>query len=278
MKLLSNSTRALGWLMMAVAAMAAPTALATCELSPTQVSTVYPTAGQLPENLLRFYLYFSGPMRRDAVRAATYLADADGHRLEGVFLDNRVELWSKDSTRLTLLFDPGRVKTGLVAHNALGRALTPGNDYQLVVDTTARDARGCNLASRYVKPFRAVSADYQPPNIDNWQVSQPASHSQQPLVVTLDGITDHVSLAYRLRVHDRDNKVVAGRLALGDQERQWRFTPTRPWSQGPYQLVIDPALEDIAGNRLSGLFDQPSLAREAENQAKAITLALPLAQ
>ena len=266
--------RTLAWTLLA--AMAAPAAFATCEQASTRVSTVYPTAGQLPENLLRFYLYFSGPMRRDAVRAATYLADAKGNRLKGVFLDNREELWSKDSTRLTLLFDPGRVKTGLVAHNALGRALTPGQDYQLVVDSSAKDARGCNLASRYVKTFRAVAADYQAPDISRWQLSQPADRSRQPLLLTLDGITDHLSLAYRLRVHDEDGVVVAGRLALGDRERQWRFTPNRPWDKGPYQLVIDPGLEDIAGNRLSGLFDQPSLARESEAQHKAVTLPITL--
>jgi len=231
-----------------------------------QVSAVYPTADTLPENLLRFYIYFSRPMQREDILSSVYLADGNGNRLEGVFLDNRFDLWSPDSTRLTLLFDPGRVKTGLVAHNAMGRALKPEQHYQLVVDTTAKDADGCGLGSNFRKAFEVTKADYTAPDIDSWTISQPGKDSKDALAVDLNGPMDHVSLAYRIRVKAGTGQSVPGRIALAQQEQQWRFVPNQPWSHGPYQLVVNPVLEDVAGNRITGLFDQPSLARESTAQ------------
>lgn len=243
------------------------------------VDEVYPTADALPENLLRFYIYFSKPMQREDILSHVYLADADGNKQSGVFLDNR--LWSPDSTRLTLLFDPGRVKTGLVAHNTMGRALKPGKDYQLVVDTKARDKDGCPLGKRFTKAFKALAADYSIPDIKQWRISSPQQGSRETLVVELNGMMDHVSLASRIRVKDKDDNSVPGRIALEDAEQRWLFTPDQPWRDtGYYQLAVDSVLEDVAGNRLGGLFDQPSLAQEsaAQKQRALLPVTIKLSQ
>lgn len=249
----------------------------TCapETEKAQVSAVYPTADSLPENLLRFYIYFSKPMQRRDILSSMYLTDASGKRLDGVFLDNRFDLWSADNTRLTLLFDPGRVKTGLVAHNAMGRALIPGEHYQLVVDTSAIDANGCTMASRFTKAFTATEADYDAPDVSQWKISQVQQGSKEALTVDLNGPMDHVSLAYRIRVKDVSGQSVPGRLDLAKHEQRWIFKPAQPWSQGPYHLNVDPVLEDVAGNRLTGLFDQPSLANESEAQRQWISIEVP---
>lgn len=231
-----------------------------------QVSAVYPTADVLPENLLRFYVYFSKPMQRQDILSSVYLVDQDGNRLDGVFLDNKFDLWSPDSSRLTLLFDPGRVKTGLVAHNAMGRALKPGEEYQLVIDTSAADVDGCYLNRTFRKTFTATEADYEVPDIHEWKIHQPEQGSNEPLRIDLNGKMDHVSLAYRIRVKDEVGNTVAGSIALSKHEQQWIFTPEQLWESSQYQVVVDPVLEDVAGNRLTGLFDQPSLARESAGQ------------
>ncbi|MGR5147958.1 hypothetical protein ACQKP8_15595 [Photobacterium alginatilyticum] len=75
-----------------------------------------------------------------------------------VFLDNKFALWSTDSSRLTLLFDPGRVKTGLVAHNAMGRALIPGEDYQLVIDPILEDVAGNRITGLFDQPSLAAES------------------------------------------------------------------------------------------------------------------------
>jgi len=231
-----------------------------------QVSAVYPTADTLPENLLRFYIYFSQPMQREDILSSIFLTDADDNKLDGVFLDNKFDLWSPDNTRLTLLFDPGRVKTGLVAHNAMGRALIPGSEYQLIVDASAQSAKGCKLASRFVKTFKASEADYELPDVEQWKISRPLLGSRNALTVELNGVIDHVSLAYRVRVKDKAGETVAGNISLSKHEQQWVFVPAQPWKKDSYRLMVDPVLEDVAGNRTTGLFDQPSLAKESAEQ------------
>jgi len=240
---------------LAAALVAGP--LQACEDGQTEVSDVYPSGTALPENLLRFYIYFSAPMGEGDILPAINLLDAEGRRVEGVFLPNRFDLWSADRTRLTLLLDPGRVKSGLQANLALGRALVPGETYHLQISDTAQDARGCALASAHSATFEATEADLSSPSPAEWVLTVPKVETRAPLKVALDGPVDHLSLAYRLRVIGPDGAPVPGRIDLGESETDWLFTPRAPWQETAYGLAIDPTLEDLAGNRPGVLFDQP---------------------
>jgi len=240
---------------LALAVMAGP--IDACEGGLTRVSAVYPSGQTLPENLLRFYVYFSAPMGQNDILPAIDLLDARGRHVDGVFLSNRFDLWSADRTRLTLLLDPGRVKTGLQAHRALGRALTPGETYHLQISTTARDTHGCPLAAPHRVTFEASHADLASPSPADWALIAPKVGTRAPLIVVLDGPVDHLSLAYRLRVIGADGAPVPGRIDLDEAETRWLFTPRVPWHDMAHRLAIDPMLEDLAGNRPGVLFDQP---------------------
>lgn len=229
-----------------------------CEGDLTTVSDVYPSGPKLPENLLRFYIYFSAPMDSGDILSSIELVDDKGRVVEGAFLPNRYDLWSADRTRLTLLFDPGRVKTGLQANLALGRALVAGETYHLQVSETARDARGCKLAMSHRVTFEATEADLSRPSPAQWELTMPNVGTRAPLKVDLDGPVDHLSLAYRLRVIGPDGALVPGRIDLDQNETSWLFTPRAPWPDMTHKLAIDPLLEDLAGNRPGALFDQPA--------------------
>ncbi|NOD85959.1 MULTISPECIES: Ig-like domain-containing protein [unclassified Ruegeria] len=242
------------------ALLAASSAAQACEESvpgPAGVTQVYPNADVLPENLLRFYVYFSEPMAREGIWDSVVLLDEDGKVVPGAFIENKFDLWSPDDRRLTVLFDPGRVKTGLVAHNKLGRALEPGKTYTLQVRNSAETRSGCTLTRSYKKTFVAAKADFEAPDLAKWQVQAPMADSTEPLLVTLNGPMDHVSLAYRVRVTDETGAKLGGSLRLGPDEREWIFTPRDPWANANYRIEVDTTLEDIAGNRLTGLFDRP---------------------
>ena len=232
------------------------------QLSTAEISEVYPSADQLPENLLRFYIYFSEPMAREGVLSSISLLDDQGEVIPGVFLDNRYDLWSPDGTRLTLLFDPGRVKTGLEAHNLLGRALIAGETYSLRVKG-ALDAKGCEIEG-YQKTFQAIYGYLTPPDINQWVVEPPAPQSRDPLRINLGREIDHLSLAYRVRVQDEQGNSIRGGLRLDENESVWVFTPSSPWQSQNYQIAIEAELEDVAGNRISGLFDRPPSQGELE--------------
>lgn len=217
---------------------------------------LYPTASVLPENLLRVYVYFPRPMGPAVSASDLELLGPDGESIPGAFLPTRFGLWSPDRRRLTVLLDPGRVKTGLVANEALGRALESGQRYAIKVPGTLRDAEDCTLGKDAAFEFTAGPTDYEPPQPETWQLAIPSAGSRDALSVDLGSTHDHVSMAYRLRVFTAAGKRVAGEVALAREERVWQFTPRERWSSVDYQIAIDPRLEDLAGNRPGIVFDR----------------------
>ena len=57
------------------------------------------------------------------------------------------ELWDPSQTRLTVLFDPARIKRGLVPNAQLGLPLRAGRRYRLEIDSAWPDAQGVALSA-----------------------------------------------------------------------------------------------------------------------------------
>lgn len=240
--------------------MAAGTMAAACSDNMGSRVDIYPTASELPENLLRLYVYFPRAMALSEGMDSVVLRDDRGVPVNGAFLPTHHELWSPDRQRLTLLLDPGRVKSGLAAHELMGRALVPGRSYTLVVSGRALDAAGCILGEDATYSFTVTEADVETPDPAAWSLTTPRRGSRDTLNVELGSTHDHLSLAYRLRVVDEAQRIVPGALALGPEETSWHFTPREPWQAATYDVVVDERLEDVAGNRPGVLFDRPVTA------------------
>jgi ketosteroid isomerase-like protein len=67
---------------------------------------------------------------------------------------------------------------------------------------------------------------------------------------------------------------LAGTTGVGRQETEWRFTPTDAWSAGTYRLIVDTALEDLAGNHIGQPFDIDVFDRVTEHITTQ-TIAVP---
>ncbi|MEL6735189.1 MAG: hypothetical protein AAFO98_04805 [Pseudomonadota bacterium] len=236
----------------------ATTAVASCPAPEVGLVDIYPTAQVLPENLLRVYVYYPRAMAASAGLSDIRLLDADGTRMDGVFLPTREDLWSQDRRRLTVLMDPGRVKTGLDASEAMGRALRSGHSYTLEVSGGSMDAAGCVLGQNTSVAFQVGPPDLDPPDPSEWGLSTPKLGSRDPLMVDLGSPHDHLSLAFRLRVLDATGSIVPGQIGLSPSEDGWEFIPRAAWKAETYSLKIEDSLEDLAGNRPGVLFDRPS--------------------
>lgn len=225
--------------------------------SPTPVAHVLSVqpGGTVPENLLRFYIVFSHPMRRGQVYRNIRLLDQSGAPIERAFLELEPELWDPGSTRLTLLFDPGRIKRGLKPRQDLGPALIEGNQYTLVIEQGMEDASARPLLDGYEHRFRVSAADRVSPNPGAWRVRVPEV-GEGVLVMELDEPVDHALLQRMTRVVDSGGRLVAGEAFVAEDARRWSFAPDRPWKPGRYDVRVDVRLEDWAGNRIDGLFDQ----------------------
>lgn len=223
--------------------------------APTSVSAVFPTAETIPENLLRFYVQFSAPMSRGEAYERLRLKDDRGQEVDLAVLEVGEELWDRDGKRLTLLLDPGRIKRGVKPREDLGTALVAGRRFTLEVDQAWRDADGKPLAAAATKSFAVSPPVREAIDPAQWRVSSPAAGAREPLVVRFPRPLDRALVERTFTVESPAGTAVPGVVTIADAERAWSFQPDRPWPAGEGIVSIDPALEDVAGNRIGRAFE-----------------------
>jgi hypothetical protein len=222
----------------------------------TEVLSIHPQAQDVPRNLLRFYVVFSGPMSEGYARDHLRLVDESGTPLHGALLSTDYELWDGAHRRLTILLDPARIKRGLSAHRQSGYPIQIGQPFRLVVDAGFRDARGAPLRTGAEKHYDVVADERRRVEPADWELHNPSRHTFEPLEVGFDRPLDYGLLNRCLHVVGPDGRRVVGAGEVGTDERSWRLTPAEPWSAGPHELVIDDILEDMAGNSVTRVFDR----------------------
>ena len=241
--------------------------------STTGVLAIRPTATEVPRNLLRFYVQFSSPMSEGFAAVHVRLVDDAGAWVAGALLPTEHELWDPAHRRLTVLLDPARIKRGLAPHREVGYPLRAGTSFRLVVDEGFLDARGMPLRARAERRYDVQDDERRHVDPDNWSLTPPSSRTRDPLVVVFDRSLDHGLLARCLHVFDAHGRPVEGTPAIGPWERSWEFVPAAEWPPAPHRLVIDPVLEDLAGNSVSRVFDRDLARAEDEpRDAGAVTL------
>ncbi len=245
------------------------------ERKPTAVvAQVYPSGDRMPENLLKFYLHFSAPMSQGDCYRHIKLLDARGKPIDLPFLELDQELWAPDGTRLTVFFDPGRIKRGLKPREEVGPVLEEGKRYTLVIERTWLDAEGAPLKAAFRKTFAAGPPDDAPPDVKTWKLRPPAADTRAPLRVTFPKPMDHALLQRLLWVVDAAGRKVPGKVAVTEGETVWLFAPDRPWRAGAHELVADTRLEDRSGNSIGRPFEVDVL-RPVERVVKLATVKVP---
>lgn len=238
----------------------------------TQVTSIAPTGGVWPENLLRFYIQFSAPMSRASALGFVRLVDEAGTEVKEAFLPLDVDLWNGDRTRFTVFFDPGRVKRGIRPNVELGRALHAGRKYAIVVDAAWPDAHGRPLASEFRYAFKAMPAEERAVTPADWKVAAPRGGSRDALVVTFPWALDRGLLQRAVGVTTAAGAAVDGTIVIDEGERVWRFTPGTAWAPGEYQLVVLSILEDPAGNRVGRAFEIEMFQKPAPNPGERVSV------
>jgi hypothetical protein len=225
-----------------------------------RVERVFPSADVLPSNQLRLYIYFSAPMSRSEAARYIHVLDENGNDLQGtqgVFLPGE-ELWDPGFRRLTMTFDPGRIKRGLTSNQRIGPPIAEGKRYTLLIDRQWPDARGVPMIEGFRKVFRGGPALRDPPDPKRWRVIAPAAGTTGALVVDFPTPMNYPLLQRMMQVSaasGASNEPVKGAITITRQETEWRFIPQAPWKAGSYELIVDTGLEDLAGNHIGQPFD-----------------------
>ncbi len=216
---------------------------------------VYPSSQTLPENQLRFYLRFSAPMSRGEAYDRIRLLDERGVPVELPFLELEQELWDPSGRWLTLLFDPGRVKRGLVPNIEEGEPIREGRTYRLTIDPKWLDAGGLPLAASGEKRFVVGPPDHATPKPDQWRLLTPRAGSKDPLIVELGEPLDRRLAERLIAVMTTERRIVNGRVRVERNETRWSLQPARRWAAGDYMLQVEGVLEDLAGNSVGRPFE-----------------------
>ena len=209
---------------------------------------VTPSGATAPENLLRIELHLPRPLGHPLAMDHVRLVDGRGDPIDGAFLD--LPLPAADGRTVTLLLHPGRVKSGVGANLALGRALHAGEDVTLAVDDP-------QLAAPLRHRWHVTAAEALQPG--QWRMRAPRAGTSAPLTLMLDATLD-ASSARLIALRGPDGARVDGSPTLVAGERAWRFQPARPWRVGHYEVVVHPLLEDVAGNRACTPFEVADLS------------------
>jgi hypothetical protein len=232
----------------------------------TRIAAVYPTTNTLPSNELKLYVTFSAPMQHSDVWPKIHLLDEASKPVTLPFVELPEPLWDRDLKRLTLLFDPGRIKRGVGINESMGPVLTEGRRYTLVIDRDLPDSHGRPLAETFRREFTVGPAERRGIDLKLWKITEPARNTTDPLIIKFDRPLDYALLQHVFTVQN-----VPGTETVAAGETEWRFQPSQPWKPGDYTLVIDMTLEDLAGNRIGRPFDVDTLDNPTERISKSAT-------
>jgi hypothetical protein len=237
----------------------------------TRMTAIYPSSPALPANQLKLYIVFSAPMQGGDFWQSIHLIDQDGKPAYLPFVGQ--ELWNRDYTRLTLIFDPGRIKRGVKPNVDLGPLLVEGKRYTLIIDREFKDANGRFLAEAFRHDFAAGADERRAVDTALWKLFEPKAGTRDPLVIRFDRPLDYALLSDVFQIPG-----VSGAATIGPGETEWRFQPTQPWTAGEHHVVVDMALEDLAGNRIGRPFDVDTMTSPAERitkQSVSLTFRIP---
>jgi hypothetical protein len=238
----------------------------------TVVTQVYPSGDVVPENQLRLYVHFSAPMGMKGGLDYVHLVDDRGTAVKDPFLPLDAEFWNDDRTRYTVFFDPGRQKRGIPVIEDMGRSLTEGKAYTLVIDREWRDGNGLPLKEEYRRTFTVGPPDEKPLDSAPWQIQAPTAGTRAPLTVAFPEPLDRGLLLRALGVQGADGQPIQGDIVVGASEVTWSFTPKQFWKAGSHHLVALAMLEDLAGNRIGRAFEVDQFDRSDKSSEPEKTL------
>jgi hypothetical protein len=221
-----------------------------------KVTSYTPVEIEIPANTLRLYLNFSQPMARGQVREKIKLEHIKKGLVKSPFLNLKTELWDTEQRRLTLLFDPGRVKQKVGPNLQVGAPLIQGEQYHLIIDSSMKSAEGIAIGKHKVIPYTAVAAEQRAIFPSDWKVETPNANTREPLTLKFDRLIDTVAAERLIRITTRTKKMIAGRIH--SDGKKWALHPENAWTAGEYQVVIHPDLEDVSGNTIRAPFDAKS--------------------
>ena len=165
--------------------------------------------------------------------------------LKNPFLEVEQELWSRDSQRLTLLVDPGRIKQGLASREEAGPIFESGSRYELTISGEWPDSKGnlLNEGSDVVHSIEVGKVDDQCPVPSDWKITPPKPKTKQALKIKFNAPLDSAVAERMIRIFKVQDNVaskpsevdLAAKINVDQTELE--LTPGENWLPGNLSLI-----------------------------------------
>ena len=221
-----------------------------------------PKAETIPANTLRMYFTFDHPARGLVHQSEVTLVGPDGSEIKDAFMNFGQELWSPDGKRLTVFFDPGKIKRNVEAQGDTASPLKEGKSYQIKL-------------ANYVHSFQAGPPVRERLNPRLWKVVEPSSHCGW-LEIRFDRLMDAALLLDQIEVIEADSGIrISTTKQIQGGGAGLILRPKVKWRVGRYAIVASPILEDVSGNRIGESLDHTSeeIADDAFEEVKTFVIA-----
>ena len=121
---------------------------------------------------------------------------------------------------------------------------------------SVNDAQGLPLRSGSQRRYEVGGDERRHVDPGSWLLTVPRAGTSEPVQVAFGRPLDDGLLARCLHVTGPGGELIHGALHIGAGEQSWQLVPRKVWAPGQHQLVVDAALEDLAGNSVSRVFDR----------------------
>jgi len=151
----------------------------------------------------------------------------------------------------------------------LGPVFSYGKTYTLHIAHSLKNEHGNRLTKEFTKQFTIDSADRTKPNMQHWSLTVPAKGSSAALKVFFGEPMDFGSTQGRLSINQVNGIPVPGTWSFEANETVATFSPQGPWEAGDFFIIANTSIEDLAGNNLIRLFDNP-ISEKRKDDSKAV--------
>ena len=229
-------------------------------LQAQSVTSIEPSAPVLPSNTLRFYITFDRPARGIVRQSGIKLLDSKNIPVENAFMDFGQELWSPDGKRLTVFFDPGRIKRGVEAPHSELSPLRENERYRITFGNVQHT-------------FRVGPAIRERIDPSSWVISVVRAPARA-VDITFDRVMDAPLLMHQLQVEDEEGRPISGTVRVIGGGCGVRLGLSRLQKNGKYRVRVGPLLEDVAGNRINEALDHSVNDKPRQSSGLATTFAV----
>ena len=213
--------------------------MASAETGGTSFAQVFPSGPILSAHTLRLSVRFTKVPSGEVLPRLALRSESEG-LLRDPFVQQ--ELWSPDRKTLTLLFDPGRLKSGIGRHNDLGAPLEGLTGIALLLD---------NAVLRYWQVDRRPCRPIDP---SSWTIQSPRPGTYEPLQISFPEAVD-IQSEHLVAIVAAGGRRVKGTEVLTASESVWRFTPVARWTRGDYWISLHSNFENACGDEFGDSFE-----------------------